>query len=42
MLQLNRNKTGEEWVQRYFQVMEGCARAAQIRLEKELFEDPVL
>jgi metallo-beta-lactamase class B len=26
---------GEEWVQRYFQVMEGCARAAQLRLEKE-------
>ena len=24
---------GEEWVQRYFQVMEGCARAAQLRLE---------
>jgi metallo-beta-lactamase class B len=28
---------GKELVQRYFQVMEGCARAAQIRLEKELF-----
>ena len=27
---------GEEWVQRYFQVMQGCARAAQLRLEKEL------
>lgn len=25
---------GEEWVQRYFQVMEGCARAAQLRLEQ--------
>ncbi|MEZ5491174.1 MAG: MBL fold metallo-hydrolase [Gammaproteobacteria bacterium] len=26
---------GEEWVQRYFQVMEGCARAAQLRLEQQ-------
>ena len=26
---------GEEWVQRYFQVMQGCARAAQLRLEQE-------
>ena len=25
---------GEEWVQRYFKVMQGCARAAQIRLEQ--------
>lgn len=25
---------GEEWVQRYFKVTEGCARAAQIRLEQ--------
>ena len=25
---------GEEWVQRYFQVMQNCARAAQIRLEQ--------
>jgi metallo-beta-lactamase class B len=25
---------GTEWVQRYFQVMQGCARAAQIRLEQ--------
>ena len=25
---------GTEWVQRYFQVMEGCARAAQIKLEQ--------
>lgn len=25
---------GEEWVQRYFQVMQGCARAAQLRLEQ--------
>ena len=29
---------GEEWVQRYFQVMQGCARAAQLRLEQELAE----
>jgi metallo-beta-lactamase class B len=29
---------GEEWVQRYFQVMEGCARAAQLRLEKRQAE----
>jgi metallo-beta-lactamase class B len=27
---------GEEWVQRYFQVMQGCARAAQLRLEQRL------
>ena len=26
---------GAEWVQRYFQVMQGCARAAQIGLEKQ-------
>ena len=32
---------GEEWVQRYFQVMQGCARAAQIRLEKEQAEGAV-
>ena len=25
---------GEDWVQRYFQVMQNCARAAQIRLEQ--------
>ncbi len=25
---------GEDWVQRYFQVMQDCARAAQIRLEQ--------
>jgi hypothetical protein len=25
---------GADWVQRYFQVMQGCARAAQIRLEQ--------
>jgi metallo-beta-lactamase class B len=33
---------GEDWVQRYFQVMEGCARAAQLRLEKEQAEGAVL
>ena len=27
---------GAEWVQRYFKVTEGCARAAQLRLEHEL------
>ena len=27
---------GAEWVQRYFKVMQGCARAAQIRLEQQL------
>jgi metallo-beta-lactamase class B len=26
---------GSEWVQRYFQVMQGCARAAQIKLEQK-------
>jgi metallo-beta-lactamase class B len=26
---------GAEWVQRYFKVLEGCARAAQIALEKQ-------
>jgi len=35
-------EVGAEWVQRYFQVMQGCARAAQLRLEKELFENPTL
>jgi metallo-beta-lactamase class B len=25
-----------DWVQRYFQVMQGCARAAQIKLEQQL------
>jgi metallo-beta-lactamase class B len=25
---------GSEWVQRYFQVMQGCARAAQVKLEQ--------
>jgi metallo-beta-lactamase class B len=29
---------GSEWVQRYFQVMQGCARAAQIRLEQKVVE----
>lgn len=27
---------GAEWVQRYFRVTEGCARAAQLRLEQQL------
>ena len=27
-----------DWVQRYFQVMQGCARAAQLRLEQKLAE----
>jgi len=31
---------GSEWVQRYFQVMQGCARAAQIRLEQRQAEAP--
>ena len=26
---------GAEWVQRYFQVLQGCARAAQIKLEQQ-------
>ena len=34
-------EVGEEWVGRYFQVMEGCARAAQLRLEKEQAERAV-
>jgi metallo-beta-lactamase class B len=29
---------GAEWVQRYFKVMQGCARAAQIRLEQRQAE----
>ena len=33
---------GEEWVQRYFQVMQGCARAAQLRLEKERAQAGIL
>lgn len=28
-------EVGTEWVQRYFQVMQGCARAAQLRLEQQ-------
>ena len=35
-------EVGEEWVGRYFQVMQGCARAAQLRLEKEQAERTVL
>ncbi len=31
-------EVGADWVQRYFQVTEGCARAAQIRLEQTLAE----
>jgi metallo-beta-lactamase class B len=31
---------GADWVQRYFQVMQGCARAAQIGLEQKLAEGP--
>ena len=27
---------GADWVQRYFQVMQGCARAAQLRLEQKV------
>lgn len=29
---------GADWVQRYFQVMQGCARAAQLGLEQRLVE----
>jgi len=29
---------GADWVQRYFQVMQGCARAAQIKLEQKAAE----
>ena len=29
---------GADWVQRYFKVMQGCARAAQLRLEQRLAE----
>ncbi len=29
---------GADWVQRYFQVMQGCARAAQLRLEQKVAE----
>jgi metallo-beta-lactamase class B len=27
---------GADWVQRYFQVMQGCARVAQLKLEQQL------
>ena len=33
---------GEEWVQQYFQVMQGCALAAQLRLEQKLAETRTL
>jgi metallo-beta-lactamase class B len=29
---------GADWIQRYFQVMQSCARAAQIRLEQKVVE----
>jgi hypothetical protein len=29
---------GAEWVQRYFKVTEGCARAAQLKLEQKVAE----
>jgi len=29
---------GADWIQRYFQVMQGCARSAQIRLEQKAVE----
>ena len=29
-------EVGADWVQRYFQVMQGCARAAQLKLEQKL------
>jgi hypothetical protein len=29
---------GAAWIQRYFQVMQSCARAAQIKLEQRLAE----
>jgi metallo-beta-lactamase class B len=28
-------EVGADWVQRYFQVMQNCARAAQLGLERE-------
>jgi metallo-beta-lactamase class B len=31
---------GADWVQRYYRVMQGCARAAQIRLEQKAAEAP--
>jgi len=33
-------EVGAEGVQRYFQVMQGCARAAQLKLEQQLAEAP--
>jgi hypothetical protein len=30
------HEIGADWVQRYFQVMQGCARAAQLNLNSEL------
>jgi metallo-beta-lactamase class B len=33
-------EVGADWVQRYFQVMQGCARAAQLKLEQQLAEAP--
>ena len=32
---------GTEWVQRYFQVLQSCARAAQLRLEQQQDAEPV-
>jgi metallo-beta-lactamase class B len=33
---------GADWVQRYFQVMQGCARAAQLKLEQRAVEAGLL
>jgi len=35
-------EVGQEWVGRYFQVMQGCSRAAQLRLEQEQAQEPRL
>ncbi len=35
-------EVGEDGVQRYFRILTGCARAAQLKLEQELAEEPVL
>ena len=35
-------EVGEDGVQRYFQVLMGCARAAQLKLEQQLAGEPVL
>lgn len=32
-------KLGAEWVQRYFQVMQSCARAAQLGLEQKQYDE---